>query len=184
MAYKKQKQHRLPGYDYSSAGEYFLTICTKDRQHFFGYIANGVMHLSDAGRIARDIMLMIPQQFENTILDEWVVMPNHVHLILIINGSNRSKNLINGGDMINHVPTGNANKSVIPNNPMELPQDTIGKMMRWYKGRVSFDCGKLEGSFTWQSRFHDHIIRDRRALENIRQYIRDNPRRWKGDCFF
>lgn len=176
MSFKKQKQYRLPGYDYSSAGEYFLTICTKDRQHSFGHIANGVMHLSDAGRIARDIMLMIPQQFENTILDEWVVMPNHVHLILIINNMSISDRR----HVINHVPT----KSGIPNNPMELPQDTIGKMMRWYKGRVSFDCGKLEGSFAWQSRFYDHIIRDRRALENIRQYIRDNPRRWKGDCFF
>ncbi|MFW5658325.1 MAG: transposase [Bacteroidota bacterium] len=174
MAYKKHKQYRLPGYDYAGAGEYFLTICTKDRRHYFGHVSDGIMHLSVAGEIARNILLMIPEQFENTILDEWVVMPNHVHLILMIDGRN----------LINQIPTDHKNKSGIPNNPMELPHDTIGKMMRWYKGRVSYDCRKSGMSFAWQSRFHDHIIRNQRALENIRQYIRDNPRKWKGDCFF
>ena len=137
------------------------------------------MHLSAAGIIARDNLLMTPGQFENAVLDEWVIMPNRVHLILMIN----RKNLINRRDVINHVPTDIPNKSGIPNNPMELPQDTIGKMMQWYKGRVTFDCRKSGISFAWQARFHDHIIRDQRALENIRQYIQDNPLKWKKDCF-
>jgi len=93
--------------------------------------------------------------------------------------------IINRKNVINrtanrHVP----NKSGIPNNPMELPQDTIGKMMRWYKGRVSFECRKSGIAFAWQSRFHDHIIRDSRALEHIRQYIRDNPLRWEENMYY
>ncbi|MFP4507114.1 MAG: transposase, partial [Cyclobacteriaceae bacterium] len=163
---KQNKLYRLPGYDYSQAGECFITICTQDRQHYFGHITDGIMHLSAAGIIARDNLLMIPDQFENAVLDEWVIMPNYIHLILVINGS-----------MINHGPTDIPNKSGIPNNPMELPQDTIGKMMRWYKGRVSFQCRQSGMAFAWQARFHDRIIRDRRALKNIRQYIRNNPQK-------
>jgi len=74
MAYKKHKQYRLPGYDYSQAGKYFITICTRDRQHYFGLVQRGIMHLSEAGIIARDILLMVPDQFENVVLDEWVIM--------------------------------------------------------------------------------------------------------------
>lgn len=88
-------------------------------------------------------------------------------------------NMINGRNMINHVPT----KSGIPNNPMELPQNTVGKMIRWYKGRVTYECRKQNIDFSWQARFHDHIIRNRRSLENIRQYIRNNPLQWKEDVF-
>ena len=130
------------------------------------------MYLSEAGKIAKTHLLEINKRF-NCVLDEWVVMPNHVHLILIIDDGQRR-------NMINHVPTG---KSGIPNNPMELPYDTIGKMMRWYKGRVSYECRKADFQFAWQARFHDHIIRDQRSLENIRRYIQNNPLRWKEDRF-
>lgn len=174
MPYKKHKQYRLPGHDYSQAGAYFLTICTQDRQHYFGHITDGVVHLSAAGIIARDNILIIPDQFENVILDEWVIMPNHVHLILMINRR----------DVIIHVPTEIPNKSGIPNNPMELPQDTIGKMIRWFKGRVSFQCRQSGMAFAWQSRFHDHIIRNNHSLENIRRYIQNNPLKWDEDRLF
>ncbi|MEK6476251.1 hypothetical protein WJR50_01910 [Catalinimonas sp. 4WD22] len=102
------------------------------------------MHLSEAGTIAKDNLLMIPEQFNNTVLDEWVVMPNHIHMILIIDGGN----MTGSRSMINHGPT----KSGIPNNPMELPVDTIGKMMRWYKGKVSYECRKQGHTFAWQAR--------------------------------
>ena len=175
MAYKKQKQYRLPGYDYAQPGEYFITICTKDREHFLGEIQEGSMGLSEMGNIAQIHLLEIPERFDNVVLDEWVIMPNHVHMILIIEGERRN--------MINHVPTGATNKSGILNNPMELPHNTIGKMMRWYKGRVSYGCRRRGYEFAWQARFHDHIIRNRRSLENIRRYVRDNPLRWEDDMF-
>ena len=175
MAYKKQKQYRLPDHDYAQAGEYFNTICTKDREHFLGEVQQDVMVLSEVGKIAQTHLLEIPDRFSNVVLDEWVVMPNHIHMILII---------INGcRNMINHVPTVTTNKSGISNNPMELPVDTIGKMMRWYKGRVSYECRKSGLAFKWQARFHDHIIRDRSSLDNIRLYIQDNPLCWEEDVF-
>lgn len=180
MGYKRQKQYRLPAYDYSQAGEYFITICTKDRQHYFGHIQDGVMHLSKTGSIAKDNLLMISDQFTNTVLDEFVIMPNHVHMILVIDCKNVTVRRAINHVLTDYVPT----KSGIPNNPMELPVDTIGKMIRWYKGRVSYLCRKLGHEFYWQSRFHDHIIRDRRSLENIRRYIQDNPLRWKDDRIY
>ncbi|WPP48358.1 transposase [Catalinimonas niigatensis] len=179
MSYKQHKQYRLPGYDYAGPGEYFITICTRDRQHYFGHIQEGIMHLSEAGSIAKDNLLMIPKQFQNAVVDTWVVMPNHVHMILIIEGGN-----VNCRNVINHVPTIYVpTKSGIPNNPMELPVDTIGKMMRWYKGKVSYQCRKEGHTFFWQSRFHDHIIRDDQSLEKIRRYIQHNPLQWKEDRF-
>ena len=66
---------------------------------------------------------------------------------------------------------------------MELPVDTIGKMIRWYKGRVSYECQKAELNFAWQARFHDHIIRDKNSLGNIHQYVQDNPLCWEEDVF-
>ncbi len=179
MAYKKQKQYRLPDHDYAQAGEYFNTICTKDQEHFLGEVQQGVMVLSEVGRIAQTHLLEIPDRFSNVVLDEWVVMPNHIHMILIIVGDRR--NMINHVPTINHVSTVTTNKSGILNNPMELPVDTIGKMMRWYKGRVSYECRKSGLEFKWQARFHDHVIRDRSSLDNIRQYIQDNPLCWEED---
>ncbi len=176
MGFKQQKQYRLPGYDYAQAGEYFITMCTKDREHLFGEVHQGTVVLSEAGITAQTILLKIPEQFKNALLDAWVIMPNHVHMILVIHETCR---IMIGRNMINHVPT----KSGIPNNPMELPADTIGKMMRWYKGRVSYECKKSGIKFTWQARFHDHIIRNKRSLENIRRYVQDNPLRWEEDMF-
>ncbi|MGB3779989.1 MAG: hypothetical protein WA960_16620 [Tunicatimonas sp.] len=96
--------------------------------------------------------------------------------------------IIDRSNMINppwtrHVPTETTNKSGIPNNPMESPVDTIGKMIRWYKGRVSYECRKLGLNFAWQARFHDHIVRDQRSLNNIRQYILNNPSYWAENVF-
>ncbi len=180
MEYKNEKQYRLPGYNYAQSGEYFITICTKDRRHLFGEIQQGTMQLSGAGLIAQTHLIEIPNQFNHVKLDEWVIMPNHVHMILIIDGRNMTVRCA-----INHVPTNQFHtKSGIPNNPMKLPQNTIGKMIRWYKGRVSYECRKQKIDFGWQARFHDHIIRNRRSLENIRQYIRDNPLKWQQDMFY
>ncbi len=102
MAYQKQKQYRLPGYDYAKSDEYFITICTKERQPFLGGISQGAMKLSRMGNIAKKFLLEIPGKFENVHLDEWIIIP------------------------INHVPI--KNKSGIPNNPMELPYNTVGKL--------------------------------------------------------
>ena len=181
MDYQKQKQYRLPGYDYSQPGEYFITICTKDRQHLFGGIQQSTIQLSDAGLIAKTHLIELPRRFDHVLLDEWVIMPNHIHMILMIDKDCRNLTVRRA---INQVPTDQIpTKSGIPNNPMELPQNTVGKMIRWYKGRVTYECRKQKIGFSWQARFHDHIIRSKRSLEDIRQYIQDNPLRWQDDVF-
>ncbi|MDF9800258.1 hypothetical protein OKW21_005521 [Catalinimonas alkaloidigena] len=100
-------------------------------------------------------------------------------MILVINGETEIRRNVTVRRAINHVPT----KSGILNNPMEMPVDTIGKMMRWYKGKVSYQCRRQGYEFSWQSRFHDHIIRDDRSLERIRQYIQHNPLQWEEGMF-
>ncbi|MFO7873519.1 MAG: transposase [Bacteroidales bacterium] len=79
---------RLQNWDYGWNGAYFITICTKNRNHFFGEIVNGNMVLSEIGRLTNDLLLEIPQRYPYSILDEFIVMPNHVHVIVIINKIN------------------------------------------------------------------------------------------------
>lgn len=85
MGYRKQKQYRLPGYNYAQPGEYFITICTKDRQHLFGEIQHGTVRLSNVGLIVQTYLAEIPKQFNYVKLDKWVIMPNHMHMILMEN---------------------------------------------------------------------------------------------------
>ena len=84
MAYQKQRQHRLPGYDYTHPGSYFITICTHEREHFFGEVKEGRMLLNAIGRVTEKFLQEISHRFSNSTLDTWVVMPNHVHLILVL----------------------------------------------------------------------------------------------------
>ena len=194
MAYKKHKQHRLPGYDYAQPGAYFTTICTHEREHTLGEVVDGVMCLSKIGMITQDFLLKTSDTFENSTLDEWVIMPNHVHLILVIH----SESDFSSGNSRNaprRVPT--SIQDVIPtgliNNPdysplpgiRPLDKNSVSSIINHFKGNVKRWCNKNGyESFRWQSRFHDHIIRNETALLKIRQYIQDNPRRWQEDKFF
>jgi hypothetical protein len=93
---------RLKGYDYSSEGLYFITICTKHRQHFFGEIDNGQMNMSEIGSVADMFIRKVPIHFSHALVTEHVVMPNHVHLILVLNDKGKSANdeeLIDNGKM-------------------------------------------------------------------------------------
>lgn len=173
MIHKLHKQYRLPEFNYASEGGYFVTICTKEHQLYFGDIINSFMELSPIGNIAKRIWLDIPVYFNNVELDEWIIMPNHIHGIIMINTDDGDRNLIN------QIPTEREFKSGIKNNPMELKENTLGKIVRWFKGRAKFETNKNEFQyFAWQSRFYDHVIRDDKSLNTIRQYIIANPERW------
>src|SRR5437867_3978581 len=88
MQYKKKKQYRLKGYDYSQHGAYFITICTKNKQDFFGSVIKGKMKLNSVGHFTKNSWEEIPEKFKNAILDEFVVMPNHIHGIIILDNEN------------------------------------------------------------------------------------------------
>ena len=183
---------RLKEWDYSSDGYYFVTICTKDQEFFFGNIVDGRIKLSAIGEIAKEYWLEIPQHFQNVKLDEFVIMPNHVHGIVIIeNDKNkncrdsinkqRGKDDINCRDGINAVSTGGG-KIPRTHNPM-LSKNSLSKIIRWYKGRCTFEINRIQNKlyFAWQSRFYEHIIRNEESLLKIREYIHNNPLKWDID---
>jgi len=156
---------RLKGYDYQSSGYYFVTICTKNEKEYFGKISGNSIILNEIGKAAENIWENIPTQFEMAGLDEYVIMPNHVHGIIIINSSNTTKNTI--GDK------GGFSGLLNP----QLSNHSLSKIIRWFKGRSRYEINKLNPTlnFAWQPRFYEHIIRGEKALFNIRNYIINNP---------
>lgn len=181
MNYKLKKQYRLPGYDYSWNGSYFVTICTKDREEFFGEIQNGIMGLNEIGDLISKNWQEIPHYFKFVELDEWVVMPNHLHGILTIN-LDENERYFKRRYMINHVPTKNNKPFSIKNNPMQMMNISLGKIMRWFKGRSAYLVrNHLNADFSWQNRFHDRIIRNEQEFDRIAEYILNNPKKWDED---
>jgi putative transposase len=154
---------RLPGWDYATPAAYFVTVVTRNRHPFFGYIRNGVMHCSPLGRLAWDIWYLLPSQFPHCTLDAFVVMPDHIHGILVIGEPENLANAGHGGITRHH-------------NPMLSPH-SLSRVMRWYKGRCTHDMRALRPDFGWQSRFYDRILRDEKALDTVRHYIETNPTR-------
>jgi len=163
MELPKRKPNRLKEYDYSAAGAYFITICTKNRQKLFWDNAAGLpcIHLSPIGKIVRQQIQDIESHYSNVKIDKYIIMPNHIHMIISIS------------ERINPFPTASSD---IPN--------IVGK----FKAAVSRAVGKAlmpsETPEIWQRSFHDHIIRNQKDYDEIWQYIDTNPAKWKNDCFY
>src|SRR3972149_11281080 len=166
---------RLKEWDYSTNGYYFVTICTKNQECVFGRIADGKMLLTRIGNIAKRLWLEIPEHFKNVELDEFIIMPNHIHGIVIIENQHCR-------DAINGVSTTDGGGITLAHNPM-LSENSLSKIIRWYKGRCTFEINKIQITihFAWQSRFYDHIIRNEKSLQKIREYIHYNPLKWGID---
>ena len=168
---------RLKDFDYSSNGVYYVTICTYNRFDYFGRIVNQRMELSEEGKMARAMWRIIPNIFPFVKLDEFNVMPDHIHGIIIID--KRRDAMGNGRDAINRVSTmpdmtgrGGITKR---KNPM-LNKYSLSRIIRWFKGRTKFEINKLSpiNNFLWQERFYEHIIRNDEELDKIRKYIKYN----------
>lgn len=194
MTEKFQNKYRIPSarlqnWDYGSDAAYFITICTQNRECYFGNIADQKMALNNSARIAENIWCEIPNQFPYSGLGNFIVMPNHVHGILIINKS----------DDFDNVNDVNVETRLIASLPSTAPSkppggitgiknpminQNISRIIRWYKGRCTFEIRKTQTDFGWQSRFHDHVIRNDTSFQNISQYIIDNPKNWNADTFY
>ncbi len=164
MVIKHRKLNRLKGFDYSSNGYYFVTICTKNRQDYFGNIINNKMVLNKYGIIVSKQWLWLKKQYDNLIdIDEYVVMPNHFHGILII--KYKSKSVGTGLDL-----------------SLQKKQLSLSNIIGAFKTTSSIQIHKtgLE-IFQWQCSFYDQIIRNEYSLFYIREYIRDNPKNWDDD---
>jgi putative transposase len=158
---RERKSNRLKGYDYFGSGYYFLTICTKGRREYFGSVDERMMNLSKYGEVVDQSWYELPQHYVNCSLDIFVVMPNHVHGIIVIN-----------------------NENIVGNGFKPFPTHGLPEIIRGFK---TFSSRKINerivgnDRFQWQKSFYDHIIRSEKSLNNIREYIQNNPLQWDLD---
>jgi len=159
MEYPQRKQNRIPEYDYSCCGAYFVTICAKARRNLF-YSVGAVIDrplretpYTEYGKIADAAIRNIPKYYPAVTIDKYVIMPNHVHILLRINPNDNGR-------------------------PMVAP--TVSRIVQQMKGRASKDAGIS----LWQKGFHDHVIRGPEDYAEIWQYIDTNPARWTEDRFY
>ena len=189
---------RMPNWDYGWRGYYFVTICTKGRACYFGEIVDKQMILSEMGEVAKSEWLKSPKirPDMNIALDEYIIMPNHIHGIIQIGKNEYNKfddeiivdhtcGTCCRGAMHGAPTTGTTNKLNGP-NPIKMEKSgpqrkNLSSIIRGFKSAVTTHARMINSDFVWQSRFHDHVIRDNRSLNNIRQYIRYNPWNWEGD---
>jgi len=165
---RRRKSNRLKNFDYSSSGYYYVTICTKNRQKYFGNIFNNNIYLNKYGIIARHCWSEISKHFPDVLLDEFTVMPNHIHGIIVIRNSNQ--------------PVGNAYmRSLQTNHWQYRTKMLLSIIVHEFKSAASRSIRKYNSSFQWQKSFYDHIIRNEYSLFRIRKYIKNNPRNWEDD---
>ena len=191
-----RKSIRLKGYDYSGEGMYYVTVPTHDRQEIFGSIADGIMLLSDAGRIVQEEWLRTPFVRLDVSLDEYVIMPDHVHGIIVINDERNgdSESLNNPDGAYCNTPQRDTPQRDTPQRdsprretPFRSPSRTLGAIMRGFKGastkRINEQRG-TPGAKVWQRNYYEHIVRDGKDLDRIRRYIRKNIEAWmlKEEC--
>ncbi len=159
---------RLQNWDYGANAAYFVTICTKNREHFFGEINNGKMQLSEIGKIVENEWLKTfeMRQDMNLQMYEYVIMPNHFHSIIAI-GDNPY----------------NTQRDTKSKNQFGPQSKNLASIIRGFKIGVTKNARKINPVFQWQSRFYDHIIRNEKSFQRISEYIKNNPLNWKEDKF-
>jgi len=182
MKYNPEIHHRrsirLKGYDYTQPGAYFVTFCAYQRLHLFGEVVNGEVILNGRGKIARDEWFKTAElrPYVKLYEDEFVIMPNHGHgIIWIVDEVDEGRPV---GIRRRRIPTDNIEKFGKP------VKGSIPTIVRAYKSAVTYAVNKLEnqrGAVLWQKNYYEHIIRNERELNNITQYIRNNPLNWQLD---
>lgn len=174
----RRRSIRFKDYDYCGAGSYFTTICTRHRQPLFGAIVEGEMVLNEIGIIVSQFWLEIPVHFVNVEMDKFVIMPNHVHGIIIIY-PNDDKNMV-GARYASPLHSNKTYKTKI-HGPKP---NSIGAIMASFKSiatkQINILCNTTDQSI-WQRNYYEHIIRNEKKLNRIRRYIINNPPRWEYD---
>ena len=161
----KRRSIRLKGYDYTEAGAYFVTICTQDRTCLFGDVVDEEIRLNEAGQVVQAVWDELPNHYPNVELDEFVVMPNHVHGIIVIVGAD--------------VGAGFKPAPTIPVKRHGLAE--IVRALKTFSARRINELRGTPGRSVWQRNYYEHIIRDEESLNRIREYIANNPAQWALD---
>ena len=192
---------RRPNWDYTWSANYFVTICTHNGAHFFGDIlSDKAMAMSEIGQIANDCWHEMPDHFPFVTLGAFVVMPNHIHGIVMIDNGKLGDSVGTIGadtdadadsvqtlhaDSVQTLratslppPPKNENMAAISPKP-----GSLSTIIRSYKSAVTKQARHIHADFAWQTRFHDHIIRTNDSFQRIENYIINNPSKWADDTF-
>lgn len=181
MPYDPENDHRrsirLTNYDYTFPGAYYVTITTHERKRIFREIQLSEIHLSKIGMITRLEWERLPKRFDHMDLGAFVIMPNHIHGIIIISRRDTGKLEINNN--------GQRSPRVLTNERFGAPvEGSIPTIIRSFKSSVSLRCRLLagrEGKSIWQSGYYEHIVRDVEDMDRITGYIEANPSNWKDE---
>jgi len=170
----QRRSNRLRSFDYRRSGFYYVTICTYKRLKLFGDIIDGEMRLSRLGEVAREEWRHIAHARSNVELDRHVIMPNHVHGLIIITDELESD-------------FGQSAKYSHAKQPRGYSAGSLGAIISHYKAAVS-RCARSgligRSQHIWQRNYYDHIVRDEKSLNEIRRYIIENPARWQDDSLY
>ncbi len=166
MPFYERKSPRLVWYDYRQSGAYFITICTQDREHYFGKMVGEDMICNDLWKYIYTCRENIPNYHQNVELRDFVCMPNHIHGVLVINNDEL-------------IPNDNIYKS-----KFEYQEWSLWDIIRGFKIWVSKFAKMHNITFSRQGRYHDRIIRTDEEYQNISNYIANNPKNWKEDWFW
>ena len=179
----KRRSIRLKGYDYKNPGTYFVTICTQNKEHLFGSIEDGEIISNEPGLMVERIWQELPVKYPAIEIDEFIIMPNHIHGIIIL-----SVGAIPRGcpDEMNGQALGHGGQALGPApTQLSLP-DVVHRFKsfttaQYRNGVQQFNWRPFPGRL-WQRNYYEHIIRDEKELNSIREYIIHNPLNWLTDA--
>jgi REP element-mobilizing transposase RayT len=166
-----RKSIRLKGYDYAQQGAYYVTICANERKCVFGDVINGEMVFNEAGKMVEFTWLDLPEHNNNIELDEFIVMPNHVHGIIVIVGAGSKPALIQ--ERAGYEPA-----------PTEHGLSEIIRQFKTFSAKRINQKNDTTGTRLWQRNFYEHVIRTDSDLARIRDYIEHNPAQWEEDEYY
>jgi REP-associated tyrosine transposase len=174
-AVRRRRSLRLRGYDYSQPGMYFVTVCTFGRALLFGNVVEGKVWLNDAGRATGEVWAELPRYYSGLEIDAFVVMPNHIHGIIVLHGT------------ANRPPPARGS----PASPRPLKgagtaplRATLGRAVARFKYESAKRLNAMRGTpgaHVWQRNYYEHIIRHGESLRLVRRYVLENPTRWQMD---
>lgn len=174
-----RKRNRMQGFDYSNHAVYFITIGTKNKFHYVGKILQGKLFLNEFGKIAENQIFWLEKQFPYFVLHNFVVMPNHIHLLFGINGD------FNKNDGVEIFVEFRTSHDLSLRNDEQIKIKSVSSLIGAYKTTVSkkiHEFGYV--NFIWQRSFHDHIVRTEERYHQIKNYITTNPENWNKNKFY
>ena len=175
---------RLQNWDYRWSAAYFITICTQNRECYFGRIDDETMILSPIGTIADVLWHELKFHAKNIELDAFVVMPNHIHGIIVLNGDNNENGIaVDTGHALYLQHHNQLKNSIGQQRFQNIGKNSVSSIIGSYKSAVAKHANRLGFDFKWQSLFHDHIIRNEESFKRIQSYIIQNPANWTEDKF-